>query len=89
MSRPPKVKSLVVKRTIVVGTRKTSVSVEAPFWKCLKEIAASGNLTLGELVKGIDSDRQHANLSSAIRLFVLEHYRTLAAEAASARGRRP
>jgi predicted DNA-binding ribbon-helix-helix protein len=85
MSRRPKVKSLVAKRTIVVGARKTSVSIEPAFWTDLKEIAASGNLTLSELVTHIDRDRQHPNLSSAIRLFVLDHYRLLADEAAPER----
>jgi predicted DNA-binding ribbon-helix-helix protein len=33
---------------------------------------------MSTLVSTIDSDRQHTNLSSAIRLFVLEHYRALA-----------
>jgi predicted DNA-binding ribbon-helix-helix protein len=73
MSRPTKGKSLVVKRTIVVGPCKTSIGIEAPFWEALKEIAVLENLTLGELVTHIDTDRQHANLSSVIRLFVLDH----------------
>ena len=68
-------KSPVVKRSIVVAGHKTSVSLEDAFWKCLKEIAAERHLTLSELVASIDTDRQHGNLSSAIRLFVLDHYR--------------
>ncbi|MET0539438.1 MAG: ribbon-helix-helix domain-containing protein [Xanthobacteraceae bacterium] len=69
-------KSPVVKRSIVIGGHKTSVSLEDAFWKALKEIAASRGMTLSEIVKAIDSDRQHGNLSSAIRLFVLAHFRS-------------
>jgi predicted DNA-binding ribbon-helix-helix protein len=69
-------KSPVVKRSIVIAGHKTSVSLEDAFWKCLKEIAGYRDVTLSDLVASIDSDRQHGNLSSAIRLFVLDHYRT-------------
>ena len=68
-------KSAVVKRSIVVAGHKTSVSLEDAFWKGLKEIAGGYHLTLSDLVARIDSDRQHGNLSSAIRLFVLDFYR--------------
>jgi predicted DNA-binding ribbon-helix-helix protein len=68
-------KSPVVKRSIVIAGHKTSVSLEDAFWKGLKEIAAGRNLSLSELVASIDTGRDHGNLSSAIRLFVLDHYR--------------
>ena len=73
-------KSLVVKRSIVVAGRKTSVSLEDEFWGALREIAGDRHLTLSELVSGIDKQRQHGNLSSALRLFVLKYYRDKAAE---------
>jgi predicted DNA-binding ribbon-helix-helix protein len=72
-------KSPVVKRSIVIAGHKTSVSLEDAFWKGLKEIAGTRDMTLSDLVSAIDSDRRHGNLSSAIRLFVLNHYRTQAA----------
>ena len=68
-------KSQVVKRSIVIATHKTSVSLEDAFWNGLKEIAASRNMALSDLVSSIDSERKHGNLSSAIRLFVLGRYR--------------
>ncbi len=68
-------KSPVVKRSIVIAGHKTSVSLEDAFWKGLKEIANGRELTLSDLVASIDTDRHHGNLSSAIRLFVLDHYR--------------
>ena len=67
--------SLIVKRSVVLGGHKTSVSLEDAFWKSLKEIAASGKMTVSELLTAIDSRRHHGNLSSAIRLFVLNFYR--------------
>ena len=68
-------KSPVVKRSIVIAGHKTSVSLEDAFWKGLKEIAGGRDMTLSDLVAAIDSERQHGNLSSAIRLFVLDFYR--------------
>jgi predicted DNA-binding ribbon-helix-helix protein len=71
----PKMKSSILKRSIVVAGHKTSVSLEDAFWKDLREIAASRHTTLSDLVDAIDSKRLHGNLSSAIRTFVLEFYR--------------
>jgi predicted DNA-binding ribbon-helix-helix protein len=69
-------KSPVIKRSIVIAGHKTSVSLEDAFWKGLKDIADDRDVTLSDLVSSIDTDRQHGNLSSAIRLFVLDHYRS-------------
>ena len=69
-------KSLVIKRSVVVAGHKTSVSLEDAFWKGLKEIAGERDTTLSELVGKIDSEREYGNLSSALRLFVLDFYRT-------------
>jgi predicted DNA-binding ribbon-helix-helix protein len=71
-------KSPVVKRSIVIAGHKTSVSLEDAFWRGLKDVATGRNMTLSELVAAIDTDRRHGNLSSGIRLFVLDHYRELA-----------
>ena len=68
-------KSPVVKRSIVIAGHKTSVSLEDAFWKGLKEIASGRDMTLSDLVAAIDSERQHGNLSSASRLYVLDFYR--------------
>jgi predicted DNA-binding ribbon-helix-helix protein len=74
-------KSPVIKRSIVIAGHKTSVSLEDAFWKGLKEIADDRDVTLSDLVSSIDTDRQQGNLSSAIRLFVLDHYRSHTAPA--------
>ena len=76
-------KSPVGKRSIVIAGHKTSVSLEDAFWKGLKEIAGSRHMTLSDIVSTIDTERQHGNLSSAIRLFVLDHYRGNGARAAA------
>ena len=68
-------KSQVIKRSIVIAGHKTSVSLEEAFWRSLKEIARERGTTLSELVASIDSGRRHGNLSSAIRLFVLDRFR--------------
>lgn len=68
-------KSPVVKRSIVVAGHKTSVSLEEAFWNGMKEISSERDLTLSELVGEIDGHRQQGNLSSAIRLFVLDYFR--------------
>jgi len=68
-------KSLVLKRSIVIGGHKTSVSLEEPFWLGLKEIAGDRHATLSSVISDIDTGRQEGNLSSAIRLFVLESAR--------------
>ena len=76
-------KSAVVKRSIVVAGHKTSVSIEEAFWNGTKEISALRNMTLSKLVGEIDGNRQRGNLSSAIRLFVLDYFKNRAVAAAA------
>jgi predicted DNA-binding ribbon-helix-helix protein len=72
-------KSEVIKRSIVIHGRKTSISIENSFWNGLKEIAKDGRKSLSELVGAIEQERvTGSNLSSAIRVHILSHYRTLA-----------
>jgi predicted DNA-binding ribbon-helix-helix protein len=70
-------KSAAARRSIIIAGHRTSVSLEDAFWKGLKAIAGQRRMKLWELVTSIDSDRQHDNLSSALRLFVLNHYRSV------------
>ena len=79
-------KSPVVKRSIVLAGHKTSVSLEDEFWRGLKEIARKRLVTLSTLVDTIDAQRQQGNLSSALRLFVLEFYRAKSRKLKVARG---
>jgi predicted DNA-binding ribbon-helix-helix protein len=73
-------KSAIVKRSIVIAGHKTSVSLEDAFWEGLKEIAGERHTSLSDLVAAIDSARQQGNLSSAIRLFVLNFHRLQSSE---------
>lgn len=61
----------IKKRSVVVAGHRTSVSLERAFWEAFREIAAQRNSTINQLVSEIDSTRR-GNLSSAIRVFVLE-----------------
>jgi predicted DNA-binding ribbon-helix-helix protein len=63
------------KHSITIKKHKTSVSLEKEFCDCLMEIAVERDVSVGALVAAIDANRQHANLSSAIRIFVLQFYR--------------
>ena len=69
------VKSSVIKRSVVIGGHKTTISLEEQFWSILKEIAQAQGATLAQTLTEIDKTREHTNRSSAIRLFVLGHVR--------------
>ena len=79
-------KSPIVKRSIVLGGHKTSVSLEDAFWRGLKDIAHGQHVTLSNMVAEIDRSRQQSNLSSAIRLFVLDRLRAQASNISTAPG---
>jgi predicted DNA-binding ribbon-helix-helix protein len=67
-------KSPILKRSMKIDDHKTSVSLEDEFWTAPKQIAAEQNISVVKLVVKIDGERQHTNLSSALRLFVLDYY---------------
>ena len=69
-------KSGIVKRSVVVDGHKTSVSLEDQFWNDLKAIARAHGAPLSKIVSEIDNTRRQSNLSSALRLFVLDQVRT-------------
>jgi predicted DNA-binding ribbon-helix-helix protein len=62
----------VVKRSLVIAGHRTSISLEDAFWGRLRAIAAERGLSLNRLAAMVDASRGGANLSSAIRVFVLE-----------------
>ena len=68
-------KSIIIKRSIVISGHKTSITLEDAFWSGLKEIAEAQGASLSETVTEIDRARRQNNLSSAIRLFVLGYIR--------------
>ncbi|MFZ1184077.1 MAG: ribbon-helix-helix domain-containing protein [Pseudolabrys sp.] len=68
-------KSAIIKRAIMIDGHKTSISLEDAFWSSLMEIAHAEGATMSELVAKIDKTRKQGNLSSAVRLFVLDRVR--------------
>jgi predicted DNA-binding ribbon-helix-helix protein len=69
--------STVVKRSIELARRKTSVSLENEFWGALGEIARNRNIPIAVLIEQIHNNRTGSNLSSSIRLFVLSYFKTV------------
>jgi predicted DNA-binding ribbon-helix-helix protein len=69
-------KSAITKRSVVIGGHKTSVSLEEPFWNAVRDIAGAQEMTVSSLLRQIDLARRNTNLSSAIRVYVLENLRT-------------
>ncbi|MCA3563881.1 MAG: ribbon-helix-helix domain-containing protein [Methylocystis sp.] len=62
----------IIKRSVMIAGHRTSVSVEQAFWDHLKRLAEARGLSTGALIAEIDQGRKRQNLSSAIRLYVLE-----------------
>jgi predicted DNA-binding ribbon-helix-helix protein len=72
-SAPPPVSGArVVKRSIAIAGHRTSISLEDAFWSELRRLASSSGRSLSALISGIDAQRGDANLSSAIRVYVLQ-----------------
>ena len=67
-------KSSINKRSVVIGGHKTSVSLESEFWQRLQEIAKWRGSTVSDLVAKIEMECDGSNLSSLVRVFVLNHF---------------
>lgn len=73
MARPePHAPTAIVKHSLVVAGHRTSISLEDAFWQALKTAAVARDLSVAALVAEIDAARGEANLSSAIRVFLLD-----------------
>ncbi len=70
-------KSPIIKRSVVIHGHKTSVSLEQPFWDAFRDLAEGEHISTSALLRKVDAERSHANLSSAIRVFVLRRTREL------------
>lgn len=75
MTAEPKAPQRVVKRSLEIAGHRTSVSLEDVFWQELRAIAAARAQSVASLVAEVDATRGEANLSSALRVFVLETVR--------------
>jgi predicted DNA-binding ribbon-helix-helix protein len=74
MFLPPK----IIKRSVEISGHKTSVSLEQEFWEALKEISLFLNVSMASIIRQIDQDQPdilHKNLSSSIRVFILNFYK--------------
>jgi predicted DNA-binding ribbon-helix-helix protein len=68
-------KSQVIKRSVKIDGHRTSICLEDAFWSSLKSIAQAHGATVDQTVTRIDVTRKQSNLSSAVRLFVLDYVR--------------
>jgi len=68
-------KSTIAKRSVIIGGHKTSVSLEEPSWREIRAIAGAQEMSVSSLLRQIDHERKSANLSSAIRVYVLQFLR--------------
>ena len=62
------------KRSVVINGRHTSLSLEEPFWNIVRRIAREKKMTIAKLVEQIDSKHEQNNLSSAVRVYILDHF---------------
>ncbi len=69
-----------IKTSVTVAGHRTSISLEQPFLEALRDIAIERSVSLNDLVGYIDKNRLLSTppngLSSAVRLFVLEYYKS-------------
>jgi predicted DNA-binding ribbon-helix-helix protein len=65
-------KSAIAKRSVIIAGRKTSISLEEPSWRAVRDIAEAQDIPMSRLLRQIDLERRNGNLSSAIRVYVLE-----------------
>ncbi|QAY95439.1 aryl-sulfate sulfotransferase [Methylovirgula ligni] len=70
--------SAIAKHSLTIAGHRTSISLESAFWDALRDIAHTRRLSLAALIGEIDAGRGTANLSSAIRVYVLTQLRALA-----------
>jgi predicted DNA-binding ribbon-helix-helix protein len=72
------------KRSVIVRNRRTSISLEDSFWDSLNAIVRMENITIGNFIEKIKTQRQSINLSSSLRVAVLEYYQRLASHGSEA-----
>ena len=78
-----------LKRSFTIKGHRTSISIEAPFWDALRHAASSEHTTLAALVAAIDAERGAAGLSSAVRVWVLDYFRSRPGKARTSAFRPP
>jgi predicted DNA-binding ribbon-helix-helix protein len=74
----PAISGRPAKRSFTIGGHRTSISLEAAFWDALKAVAAEEGLPVSRLIAQIDAVRAGCGLSSAIRVYLLDRFRSAA-----------
>ncbi len=69
--------SKIIKRSITIAGHATSITLEDDFWHELQSIATARKIPIAQLIREIDEARTIKNLSSALRLYVLNHVKSL------------
>ncbi|WP_350334940.1 ribbon-helix-helix domain-containing protein [Coralliovum pocilloporae] len=64
------------KRSVTIAGHRTSLSLEDPFWEALQEIARQRGVSIAKIIREVDAERSVGNLSSAIRIKILGHFRS-------------
>lgn len=67
---------MIIKRSLTISGHQTSITLEEPFWVALKELAAQNSQSIASFVAMVDQQRESTNLSSAIRVYILQHYKS-------------
>ena len=68
------------KRSTIIAGHATSISLEAPFWDAIRDIASQQDMSTQDLIAEIDNSKRMASLSSAIRVYILSWYQDKANE---------
>lgn len=80
------VSQAIKKRSVEIAGHRTSLTLEAAFWRALKRLATRDGVSINKLIERIDRDR-HGNLSSAVRVYVLERLEAQAGPGAETNSR--
>ncbi|MGE3701781.1 MAG: ribbon-helix-helix domain-containing protein [Hyphomicrobiaceae bacterium] len=64
-----------LKRSFTIAGHRTSISLETEFWDALKAAALTERVSIAKLIARVDKSRGGSGLSSAVRVWVLEHFR--------------
>ena len=74
-TRPNDMSGGILKRSVAIAGHRTSISLEEPFWEALREMAERESISVQRLIGRIDAERGDQNLSSAIRVYIVDRLR--------------
>ncbi|MGN0929878.1 MAG: ribbon-helix-helix domain-containing protein [Alphaproteobacteria bacterium] len=68
---------MLEKHSITLMGHKTSISIEREFWEELQKISKAQNKSINEIISSIDIGKHNGNLSSSIRVFIIQYLKGL------------